>query len=1006
MGMRERERRVARRRPKQQQQLPLPRRVAVVATALADTYSLATGVVYAGLTPGRAGLAVLSLGALSVSATASTSRKAAASITLGNVILSASNASGDWVSRSTGAGVVWAHNFEYEDEVTQHLLPGGDPKTSGVIPRRVVDSTGIGCLEQVALGAELAATYTAGATTMVINDATYWPNPATDGSFYFMACRAHPSVGDKNVFLCTARSGVTLTVAYVASTGSAFATTPQSYAVGDYLGNEITKEWRRTFSALPATENGLPTNDPAASGAVPLRSKLTGNALSVPHDTSLWQYGWYGHASNQSTWANWTPWTGTSSYTARGVAQGAADKFRLWDGNEFYIQFRLKIDPRYYTYHAQPDPDGTTSYWGRKGVALQSEVSSLNQLVSSITTSNRFFIPTTTPAPFSLNTYKATKTIGADDYVRSHKSYQLNSPWDVAPHFADLSSSFKPSTGCATPDGSAAWEYKSGEWVTFLFRVKPGRSGVSETEIDISFARTEDTGYDGTYTALMSVTDAKITYSGSGDFDFPDGSFTYPTVQTMDALPGYQAFGLMGYFNITQTASIPPPKASYYVRMAQVILSRATIPAPSPDTAPWAPASGEIKNISLNTRDSIDPKNDPLANPSYPGTPPWEAGGYAWNTMTAFCGAVLATDIGLRGTYMQYGGAGHSAVNANHWIGFDLVTQLWARVGKRPLPSNSLSLGVSGYPAAQFNQTWGEWQGNYSGWPSGFAQSGYNPPEGSHTRNSFIYRPAEKAGNDGGEIVIAWQPTGMQSGTGIKGGHVWDADTELFSRHANERPAHGSDCGGMVYFEDLDTMIGLNMVSSAPPVSVDVFDCATKTWTRRTTTNVPSVAHFDSTSFEHAGYYILCDHETSVLTPPMRFYAISAAALISGSGMAWSNQLTVTATTTWPTVASGLSSTVAWALCPENGKFYAVNRAHGSTKMWRLTPPSNPITGTWVVDELTMTVGTLEGRTQGGSSSNSFDYSRLIWSTYARAFIWTGDYVLGAVQALRPPDIA
>ena len=48
----------------------------------------------------------------------------------------------------------------------------------------------------------------------------------------------------------------------------------QSYTIGAYAGNEA-GEWRRTFAALPATENGLTVDDAGASGAVPLRSKLT-----------------------------------------------------------------------------------------------------------------------------------------------------------------------------------------------------------------------------------------------------------------------------------------------------------------------------------------------------------------------------------------------------------------------------------------------------------------------------------------------------------------------------------------------------------------------------------------------------------------------------------------------------------------------------------------------------------------------------------------------------------
>jgi len=525
--------------------------------------------------------------------------------------------SSDWVTRSTGAGVVWAHNFDYDAEVSQHLLTGGaaDPTGNGVYPRRVVDGAGYGCLEQIALGARLTANYTAGGTTMQIDDATYWPT----SDFYFMACGAVGTASHKNLFHCTSRSGLTLSgVTWYGPVNSAFSSTAQNYVVGDIVGNEAQCEWRRTFSALPAGENGKPVDDPAAAGAVPLRSRLTGNALSVPRDASLWQYGWYGHTSNQTTWANWTPWTSQDTnadgindlkipYTARGVSQGAAAKYRLWDGNEFFVQFRMKIDPRFFALN-RTDPAGGDSNFVRKAWAFQSENTSLNQLVPSVGTSNIYGIPSTTPMPFYLQTHKAAMTVGSDDWARpsppaaGHYSHQAGSPWDVAPYYAGLSSSGKPSTGCPTPDGSAAWEWKDNEWVTFYVRVKPGRATFKETEIEVKFARTEDVNYNGTYTTLLSVNDALIPYSGQGDEEFPDGLFDFPVTNVMTALPGYQAFGLMGYFNIFQSADIPPPQASYYIRMAQVIFSKAAIPAPASDVVSlpsYVPAPGTVTTLTV-----------------------------------------------------------------------------------------------------------------------------------------------------------------------------------------------------------------------------------------------------------------------------------------------------------------------------------------------------------------------------------------------------------------------
>lgn len=564
--------------------------------------------------------------------------------------------------------MVWSHNFESDTEVTAHLL--ANQTMDSVRARRVVDSSGIGCLEQIALGATLAANYTAGSPTMVINDTTHWPDPAVTGPFEFQVCRAHPSVGNKNGFMCTARSGTTLTVTYIDYSGvSAYASTPQSYVVGDYAGSEAS-DWRRTFAALPAGENGKAVDDPGASGAVPLRSKLSGNAYSVPRDTSLWQYGWYGHPSNQTTWADWTGWgnSGTTKVplTPRGVSQGAAAKFRLWDGDEFYIQWRQKVDPRFYVNHAQPDPNGETSYWGRKAVAIQSELASVNQIVMSVSTSNRYSIPDTTKAPVSLATYKAARVIGVSDYPsRVNPSNQKNSPWDVAPHFANLSSSFKPSTGLSTPDGSTAWELPDNEWVTFYLRVKPGRSGVAETEIELKFARTEDPAYTEAYTTLMNVMDANIVYSGSGDYDYPDGAFDHPAVTVMNALPGFQAFGIMGYFNITQSVGIPPAKASYYVRLAQVIFSKAAIAPPASDVVPaWAPAAGSV--VAYSGGGSV------LTNNFISQIAPYYEPFYSKKIVNDYSSAIVNPYAGSYGGLLYFGG-GHAGTNDNSVIGLSVT---------------------------------------------------------------------------------------------------------------------------------------------------------------------------------------------------------------------------------------------------------------------------------------------------------------------------------------------
>ena len=498
-----------------------------------------------------------------------------------------SQPSASFLARASGANVVWSHNFDVDTEVTAHLKGTIPADESPGWTKRVIDGdTGQPCLESLVIGAGLIQDFTAGGTTMVIDDIYGWPDPAVEGSFVFIAHQKYPAVENapsRNIFRCTARSGNVLTVTLDVSNGfGATTSTPLSFTVGDYVGYQELSQWNRVFSALPAGENGKATPDQAASGAVPLRSRVATGTYGVPRDLDLWQYGWYGHPENVTRWQNWTRWFGASQYPARGVVNGPEAKHKLWDGNEFWIQFRVKVDPRFFQYHDQPDTDSRT--WGRKAWGIQSEVSCPQQLVTGLGASNRYGIPDTAISPFGLYCYKAARTIGVNDQtLRVPGSPQLGSPWDVAPQYANATPSFAASSGFATPDGSPAWEMKSNEWITFQVRVRPGRSFQNDTLIEVKFARTEDPNYTGAYTTLLSASDAQVIYGNSKDNEYPNGDITYPDTGVMDTLPGYQSFILFSYLNMDLGSA--PPRRSYSYRLGQVIFSRAEIPAPTADAS-------------------------------------------------------------------------------------------------------------------------------------------------------------------------------------------------------------------------------------------------------------------------------------------------------------------------------------------------------------------------------------------------------------------------------------
>jgi len=429
----------------------------------------------------------------------------------------------------------------------------------------------------------------------------------------------------------------------------------------------------------------------------------------------------------------------------------------------------------------------------------------------------------------------------------------------------------------------------------------------------------------------------------------------------------------------------------------------APAPAPAPVPVPSRPVviAGTIRSISLNTRADIDPSKDPLANPNFPDKAPWEdnRGGFlGWSHVTDFCGSLFVPTLGAAGTLLQYGGAGHSAVGAAFWFGFDVAERVWKRIGRRPLPSNMLVNFVLGsFPdPASFDHTWGDWNGAWSGWPAGFAQPGWNPPEGSHTRNSFVYRPPDAAGNVGGQVITCWEPTGVQGGTGIKGSHVWDVDTGLFVRTANLRPGSGNAVAGVQYSRAHDVVIGNNNVFSATTGVIDVLDCQTMTWMRRTATN-DFVMKTDSTSFIFGDLFVNVDHSVTPAVPSFTLRAVAISDVVAGSPFTWAT-LSLNATS-FPNNEAGITRTTQFEFCPVDGSFYAVNRIAGSNKIWKLTPPApseqtgNLLAGTWTLAEQTLV---------GGLLGTDFDYSRLRWCPAITAFLWTNSSISSDVQAIRP----
>jgi hypothetical protein len=586
---------------------------------------------------------------------------ATSSIT-GSLSITPAAAEQDWIARSTGAGVVWAHDFRNPNELTNFLWLNTDPRYSGVMPRRTADGPTGYCLEYVALGALTTATFGTSATTLTIDDATHWPT----GDFYFYLTDT-AGAGGNNMFYCPAggRSGATLSgLTYVSSVAgfTPCAAVRKSWPAGSVAGHHVEQTWNRPFPAFASPGNGKPADDVNNAG-VTLR---TWSPLATTSSNAIYGYGWYGRAEYQATYSTWQPTNGT------GGANIGSPRVAPWDGDEFYIQFRVKIDRRFWDNHLPLDASTTNvdTTWAHKLLFIQSQSTVPQQLVPFLSNNNKYNIPTTRTAPFQWYTTQAGRQLTTN--LDGTGSYQPGSQWQATATYA-----------ASNLAAGSAWEWFDDEWVTVLIRVKPGlhwdrtgnpsATGVRNTVLEVKVARDGEA-----YTTVFSQSDQAISYGSTND---SQGEF-------FNALPGYCAFIPTMYLNVDLGAT--PPKKSYYHRFTQIIFSKQSIPAPAATAPAWflSQTSGTWGTVATaGTIAAVMPSPAPVATSSENGVQivgiPGDEG-----ILNSWTGASVDE---ARGEYLATANGGHADYPGNEVYAISLrtATPAWRRLTD-PTPDSQM----------------------------------------------------------------------------------------------------------------------------------------------------------------------------------------------------------------------------------------------------------------------------------------------------------------------------
>lgn len=261
------------------------------------------------------------------------------------------------------------------------------------------------------------------------------------------------------------------------------------------VGSKSAPGWWRPFTPMSGESNGRGQDDPAAGGSLAL----------VPWDPSntsennRFRQGYYAHPSY--------------------IGADGFDESQF-NGTEFWLQFRIKIDPNRYL-------SGTPS--GGKLSFLATTEQTLNQEIVAVNKSNR-------EARWYTNFGSSPDTGGA---------------------MGENSGTKQPGgdySECGTLSGlEGCWLYNPGEWATFLYHLVPGTDGNKDTLFEVFVARPGQTSYETLFTQLNTI-------------NFSETTTGHPKA--------YNSFQPSNYMN-NQSSTV-----EWYQRYDQIIFSHDFVPCP------------------------------------------------------------------------------------------------------------------------------------------------------------------------------------------------------------------------------------------------------------------------------------------------------------------------------------------------------------------------------------------------------------------------------------------
>lgn len=506
-----------------------------------------------------------------------------------------------WSRRSSAAGVLFAHDFTEDTELSQFIRAPNNGTFSYGSNVLTLVSTPFGAARAIrskAVGTQIRSATPAGVADDLqwwdVDDATAIPDPAgtpytllvggvNEGGTEYVQVQ-QVDVPGRRVQVRRRRSagGIyssSMTIGRITYTHPNCGSYPGG--AGYSIGKGPDGSWNRPFAAFPSGDNGKSVNDIGLSnGAARKTTRRWTGAQSERH--ARFREAYFGHRYYWDTAVN--PAAPYDSWLPRDVtgAQGGT-RSQAFEGDEIWIQFRARVDSRRFNqvgrnkmlFIQNAGSSGSGQFFWQVGPKdYDSRAGNFGNVLVPLTA----YADGAAPAGGVLTSPQSDSIAGNGGTVQIQ---------DAGSHpYCQWQHSDNGSRQC--------WRIPGDEWVTYMVHFKFGRdnaplnpTGASTYQLAPPWPAATDASYRTTFEMFVAQEGqanwTKLTSDTNFVWFFGDGK--YQTGYYFENPPGLNSIWMSQNLNdYIGGGSNPPPTAPHWIDFTQLIVSRNWI-APPDDRA-------------------------------------------------------------------------------------------------------------------------------------------------------------------------------------------------------------------------------------------------------------------------------------------------------------------------------------------------------------------------------------------------------------------------------------